>query len=137
MASEADHIAQAQHNEALAQDLSRDLAYKDWLITVAFYTAIHYVEASLARDSGCHSETDSLRPSSMSLHDWREFRVRSCCTQRCWESYRLLRNESTNARYLNLQDRGAGIASDYYSDNDALAFLRDDLPNVKTGAGYS
>lgn len=137
MASEADHIAQAGHNEALAQELSNDLTYKDWLITVAFYAAIHYVEASLARDSVGHSETARGRPNGMSLHAWREELVRRRGrSQQCWRSYRMLRNESTNARYLNLQARGRGMAIAYYSDNDALAFFQNDLPNVKRGVGY-
>lgn len=136
MASEADHIAQAEHNEALAQELSNDLTYKDWLITVAFYAAIHYVEASLVRDSIGHSETDPRRPSRVSLHEWRQMLVRSRCSQRCWTSYRTLRNESTNARYLRLWETRPGIAVAYYSDNDALDFFQNDLPNVKRAVGY-
>jgi len=136
MASEVDHIAQAEHDEALAQELSNDLTYKDWLITVAFYAAIHYVEASLARDSIGHSDTDPRRPRSMSIHDWREWLVRSRCSQRCWTSYRNLREESRNARYLNLRNKGPGMAIAYYSDSDALAFFQSDLPNVKGGCGY-
>jgi len=136
MASEADHVAQAGHNEALAQELGNDLIYKDWLITVAFYAAIHYVEASLARGSGRHCDTDRLRPRRVSIHKWREDLVRSRCTQRCWRSYRALKNESMNARYLKLWSTSPGMAVAYYSDNDALHFFQTDLPNVKRGCGY-
>ena len=136
MASEVDHIAQAEHNEALAQELSNDLTYKDWLITVAFYAAIHYVEASLARDSIGHSDTDPRRPQNVGIHAWREQLVHRRYSQGCWQSYRTLRNESANARYLKLWQARPGMAVAYYSDSDALAFFQNDLPNVKGGCGY-
>ena len=45
MPSGPDHIAQAKHNEEFASYLKSKLTYKDWIITVCFYAALHYVES--------------------------------------------------------------------------------------------
>jgi hypothetical protein len=45
--SKDEHLKQAQHNEQLADALSKG-AYIDWAVTVLFYAALHYVDAVLA-----------------------------------------------------------------------------------------
>ena len=41
------HVAQAEHNEAIADELQR-LGADDWQITTLFYAALHYADAVLA-----------------------------------------------------------------------------------------
>jgi hypothetical protein len=48
------HIRQAEHNEDLLREncfpdpcSSANLRYGDWIITIAFYAALHYIEAYL------------------------------------------------------------------------------------------
>ena len=48
------HITQAKHNDNLLNEKcfpdpcnQSNLGYKDWMTTVCFYTALHYVEAYL------------------------------------------------------------------------------------------
>jgi hypothetical protein len=54
--SEQRHLAQAQHNAELARLLAQDMVYKDWIITITFYAALHYVEALFARRYALHGE---------------------------------------------------------------------------------
>jgi len=58
MANLTDHLDQARHNEKLAQNLLNDpdLQHWDWLITIAFYTAVHYAEAVFFVNFG-HTES--------------------------------------------------------------------------------
>lgn len=46
MPSAGEHLTQARHNQDLAEQLINEnpLAYADWAVTVAFYTALHYVK---------------------------------------------------------------------------------------------
>ncbi len=42
------HIKQAEHNEELLTHLlevNKQSRFSDWYITVAFYTALHYIES--------------------------------------------------------------------------------------------
>ena len=130
MATQADHLLQGEHNEALARNLSQNLSYKDWLITTAFYAAIHYVESDFATDPAIgHSEMN--RPTDRSLHQYRYDLVRRRYSSRCRRSYAKLRDASENVRYLKWWRTQAGQAIDYYSDADALDFLNRHLFNIK------
>ncbi len=51
MASEAEHIDLASSNQNLIDHLIHENAFHDWLATVAFYKAIHVVEAVFANKS--------------------------------------------------------------------------------------
>lgn len=53
MPSENAHLGQAEHNLALYDGLDRK-KYSDWASTVLFYSALHYVDAYLARNLGVH-----------------------------------------------------------------------------------
>lgn len=135
MADFVDHIEQAEHNEALGELLSTSPAlhkYRDWLITVSFYAAIHYVEADFATDRNIgHSETS--KPPDITPHDHREDLVRKRYGQNCWKSYKKLREASRDVRYLTraISKRQPGKATDYYSQSDAENFFRHHLKIIK------
>lgn len=47
-----DHLSKARNNEKLLineMSSSSYVSYLDWVVTVTFYTALHYVDACLAR----------------------------------------------------------------------------------------
>jgi len=91
MASEKDHIALANTNQQLIDHLIEENAFHDWLTTVAFYKAIHVVEAVFATHLGCHS----------SSHADREDRLNRVTLFRgIAKNYSHLLNESRNFRYL-------------------------------------
>jgi len=50
MATEREHLHQAQHNEQfLATFYLPTTSYLDWAVTVIFYAALHYIRALAAR----------------------------------------------------------------------------------------
>jgi len=40
-------LEHAKHNESLCKELSEKKVYFDWIVTTAFYSALHYVEHQL------------------------------------------------------------------------------------------
>jgi hypothetical protein len=137
MADYYDHIRQAEHNEALGEILATQLQrYRDWLITVSFYAAIHYVEADFAEDPVIkHSETSKWEGETP--HDCRQRLVKRKYGRDCWKSYRKLREASRDVRYLARAippRRKPGTALDYYTQQDAEYFFRHHLKVVREAA---
>jgi glucose-6-phosphate isomerase len=98
------HILQAEHNESLADYLIGIDPYHDWVITVSFYSAIHYFKARLFiinNDSNNkHSDTSMPQNYNKSPHSWREDLIHKSFSERIWKSFRKLRTQSEIARYL-------------------------------------
>jgi uncharacterized protein (UPF0332 family) len=99
------HISQAEHNESLANYLiGIDKPYHDWVITICFYSAIHYFEAWLfitnTDSNKKHSDTSMLQDYNKSHHSWREDLIHKN-RPTVWKSFRKLRTQSEIARYLN------------------------------------
>lgn len=90
MPNKAEHINQAQHNEAFYQTIDR-AAYSDWAVTVTFYAALHYVDAFLATQAG------GIHPGSHGVRDPLVQRVAQL--RPLWNHYHRLKNRSRNARY--------------------------------------
>lgn len=90
MASEDDHLAMARGNhEALLHLWSGKERFGGWVATVAFYKAVHLVEAMLAR-SGQHGCD----------HKHREEFLKQKKFQHIYLHYRPLKSASMIARYL-------------------------------------
>ena len=132
MANWDNHFRQAKHNEALAGQLeaTSDLRHWDWLITTAFYAAVHYVEAAFFFISDIvHTETACLNGDK---HAFRTRGVRSNLGNECWRSYRKLQEASYNVRYLALANtQPLDIAIKYYSLNDAKDLYNLHLAKVR------
>jgi hypothetical protein len=139
MASEQNHVAQARHNTSLAEDLAHDMVYKDWIVTAAFYAAVHYVEAMFYRERQWHTEKDR---GGIPAHQWRVERLEAMTVggkipHRCWLIYKNLQQASNQARYLELwETRGGKTAADYFSEQTTRAFLTQDLETLKSELGY-
>lgn len=85
------HLRQAQHNRELIEALDpSSTRFLDWLVTVAFYTALHQIEAWFA-DNGLHSEDHTQRD------DWLS-RVKEL-RRTVWPRYKELEFQSRQARY--------------------------------------
>lgn len=132
MASLVDHVSQANHNKELAHrlDSSGGLKYRDWLITIAFYAAIHYVEAffTTVKDVG-HTEVACSQGEGR--HPFRERMVKRHLGRECWSSYRKLSNASTLARYLLPGPGQVGPAERYFTRQQARRLFRHDLKVVR------
>ena len=93
MPSEAAHIDHAIHNQAVIDLLVPQLQeFPDWVATVAFYKALHIVEAVFSNDKGIGHEHS---------HEDRENRLkRNKSYEHIWRNYRPLWAASMVARYL-------------------------------------
>ena len=134
MASEAIHKRQAKHNEGLAEELAASLRHKDWVVTTAFYSALHWVEAAMAGDHPPrHPETDC--PEKCPKHLYRQDWVDAKCGVQAILAYGVLYQNSRTARYL---ERCAGrTAQDFFSDEVAKDGLLVHLQTVKADLGYA
>ena len=138
------HLRQAQHNEHLLSDLVTNLSYKDWVATVAFYAAVHYVEAHFFNDASIvHTEaTIPTGPDGRwqhSPHSWRQQLLRRYCTRQVWGGFRSLHNASYVARYLMPSGQVVAVTTDaqtHWTDNDTRDFVLVDLKNIKSALGF-
>jgi len=91
MASETEHIELANSNQHLIDHLINENSFHDWLATVAFYKAIHVVEAIFANHLHRHSCS----------HAEREDRLkRTAGFKAVFTNYSHLLAESRTFRYL-------------------------------------
>lgn len=51
MATENEHRRQAEHNQSFLDTIDAD-KYPDWIATVSFYTAVHFVQMLFAKRGG-------------------------------------------------------------------------------------
>ena len=88
-----EHLKQAEHNQELLKSLDLDNSpFLDWAATIAFYAALHYVEAWFAvQGTGMHHTKHEQRNRAMNQVD--EFRPI------VWPNYRTLQDRSHDARY--------------------------------------
>ncbi len=97
----------AIHNEAVCDFLRADGNYNDWVITTAFYSAIHYVEHQifpLVIGTTTHNSFNSyydaiLKSRRVSKHNGKLSLVKSTLT--CGAQYRWLMDACMNSRYTN------------------------------------
>lgn len=67
MPSRDEHVKKAEGNEAFAASIEpTSQARIDWKLVVLFYTAMHYVEAYMAKSMGRHLRSHTTRDSVIS-----------------------------------------------------------------------
>jgi hypothetical protein len=111
MPSKGAHLAAATANQHAIDYLCQRLNdFPGWTTTVAFYKALHIVEALLAVD-GCH--TDSHEERNRVLKKTKRY-------QQIWRFYRELYQASLIARYLREDQAGKDyeVFSKYMSPED-------------------
>jgi hypothetical protein len=88
-----DHLRQAEHNQDLLRSLDLEtFPFRDWVATIAFYAALHYVQAWFAAQGrGMQFTTHERR--NREMNNIAEFRPI------VWPSYRTLADQSHLARY--------------------------------------
>jgi hypothetical protein len=84
------HLDQARHNAKFYATVDKK-AFKDWAITVLFYTGLHYIDAFLAQQrAAVHPQTHKVRDNAVAMVA--ELRP-------IYANYAALKNASFNARY--------------------------------------
>jgi len=103
VSSESDHLALADRNQgAIAFLLTEADNHPDWIATIAFYKAIHLIEAlfhrfSTVKHGGNHSNREQI------LKAWRDPRYDDI-----YKHLMALKQASCVARYLSVQGGGRG-----------------------------
>ena len=100
--------AHAEHNEQLCDFLIADGNYRDWIITTAFYSSLHYVQneifpLTVGEDTYPNFNTYFnlvLKPKSQSKHSGTKDLVKTHITP-AFSQYRWLFDACMNARYSN------------------------------------
>ena len=94
------HWAQAEHNRGLMLALSSctPIVYRDWVVIVGFYAAVHYVEARLATEPEGHSDGRA------GAHRFRLDMVSKYYGNSAIKAYRKLYRTSLILRYLVAYD---------------------------------
>lgn len=111
MPTEAVHIAKANHNQALIERLLPDIdTFSDWITTIAFYKALHIVEAVFANNPRIgHGQNHEARERYLKAGpDRNKYR-------HIYEHYKPLYDASLVARYLA---EGGGDFSEYLTSDD-------------------
>jgi hypothetical protein len=95
MPSQAAHLAAAAENQKAIDYLAQKLEdFSGWAVTVAFYKALHLVEALFAADgAGNNGHTDDHRDRNQELKTNQRY-------QHIWRHYNKLWQASRIARYL-------------------------------------
>lgn len=129
MPSEASHIDLAVRNQAALDYLSADpAAYCEWIATVAFYKALHVVEAVLTHDRDVgHGQS----------HTHRSQVLKQTSYSHIWKHYRPLWAASMVARYLkDIGGRDFQSFTDYLAPEDVIPQLVNHyLKQVEKSAG--
>lgn len=107
MASPQAHITKAKHNIKTIALLSNDLTKKDWIVTVAFYAALHIVDTVLFHTQKGYQQHGQS-------HDKRDTIIKGDNKlEKIWDCYRPLLNHSIIARYLQGSGTPPEIAIDF------------------------
>lgn len=129
MASQVDHLDQAEHNEEFAKSLtvSTPIPYRDWVEIAAFYSAVHYVEAYYDGVHGKHSEKQQSLSNVRSVHEFRVNMVKKYLSTTAATAYIKLYRTSKMLRYLET----VGTRGSWLTDDDTKGFVDADLAAVK------
>lgn len=119
-------LDQAQHNESVCQFLLIGGKYNDWVVTTAFYSALHYVEhqifplvvGAITYNTFKHYFDGACSSNHQSKHKIKSSLVKSQLT--CGSEYRWLMDECMNARYI-----------DYVVDKDTANMANKCLKKIK------
>lgn len=125
MASETDHIRLANRNHDILLQLVDGGAFLDWAVTVAFYKALHVVEAVFCNDLGVHSTSHAEREKTLKIARYRSI----------FRNHGHLLTASRVARYLEASGPGRfRTFSDYMDDAAARKLIRERLYGVEQNA---
>ncbi len=136
MADQNIHLKQAEHNRKIAKKLAKD-KIRDWSVTSAFYSALHYIEASfISNPKVGHTEAkfNSLKLSlpeetkNKSLHAFRDLLIKQSFPK-IRLSFAQLRHMSESARYIEKSNNKSGF--DFITDENTKKALCD-LDNIKS-----
>ena len=141
MSSLQAHLQQARHNESLARQLLASLEYKDWITTVTFYAAIHYVEAAFFQNPEIvHTETGITPNYPGGYYGYRSDMILQYHSSEVYQSYHKLYQQSRIARYLYFPMAREFLekpVQEYFSDDDVEGFFQKDLATIRQSLNFN
>lgn len=116
MAKEEHHISAANVNQQTIEHLCLDVnKFGSWVAVVAFYKALHIVEAVFANDSNIQHTSD---------HPTREHTLKTTHKYKeIYKHYALLSRAATIARYLEYQGQECPCFYDYLPPHQIIGEL--------------
>lgn len=129
---------QARRNERLAYQLLNEDDAIEWVVTITFYSGLHYVEAAFSQlPSVKHSETSMPSGWNRSIHAWREDLILIHYSS-IYNAYRKLSTQSMIARYLVSNSIPINEpVEDFFNKDDVGKFLDRDLDKIKRKTGIT
>lgn len=128
MASASDHVTLANRNqEALTHLLATHRQFPEWITVIAFYKALHVIDAMLEEDEA-PTPNDHKRRAEILRSNTRYDAV--------WDHYRPLCSAASVARYMG-EEKGKEFTrfADYLSADDVVAkIVRHRLHQVEAAA---
>lgn len=116
------HKKQSSHNK-LFLDSIIDSNYRDWRLTVAFYAALHAIDAGLTnRDPSWRAKR-----TNESLYSLRE-KILTMWNREIHQHYNFLFIRSKESRYL--EGIGDCLAKDYFTDIQVNKYIQDHLKPI-------
>lgn len=135
MADAKTHEGQAKHNYAFLTHFQKGGAFRDWQITVAFYTALHIIDCGLEKASpGWRGRYVSAALES-GWHAQRNKAVGAVFSD-IYSNYRMLQEKSKAMRYLEA-DAANKKAIDAISTKDAKELVDKNLGAILKKFNYS
>lgn len=104
MAEFDEHISQAKKNLIFLQEITSIKDYWDWKVTIAFYSALHLINAHLAKKAGFHYRTH--KDVENALNPTKEISITKI-DEASFMAYIRLFGLSRRARYLIHQDNAS------------------------------
>jgi hypothetical protein len=124
------HLEQAKHNERLIGFLDVHTSpFLDWIVTIAFYAALHYVEAFFYNHAPVrHSDNHQHRVSLLRTY---------APNVAVFKTYERMYNWSRLARYISptASVQGKPVSS-RFSRQDVETLISSDLPFIKQELGF-
>jgi len=133
MANAQVHEDQAKHNYKVLKYLQTKGEYRDWQITVAFYTALHIVDCNLAKNN---PDWKRMWANAGMEKGWHAARIKciNSVYSDIYNSYRFLIEKSKLVRYLETFDKKA---VDIISKQEAQEFISKHLGAILKKFNYS
>ena len=122
MPSEQIHRQQASHNKSFLGSITNN-NYRDWRLTVAFYTALHAIDAGLTHKDPLWK----AKRTNESLYSLRE-KILAMWNRDIHKHYNFLLIRSKETRYL--ENIGDKLAKDYFTDSQVNKYIHDHLKPI-------
>ncbi len=134
MADTQIHEQQAKHNYLFLKSFIGKSDFRDWQVTVSFYTALHITECQLNKLNPKWRES-LIELDHRGIHAWQETCI-SKAFRDIYGSYRLLHEKSETARYLR-GSAGNKIAKDILTKSDVKELIEIHLKKIIDKFGYN